>query len=65
LRHGFSIKCFSSRFSRPFGVPTKYCNGGSLARISASTASVATPRSITHTRRALPYYVSILLSVRF
>lgn len=37
-----------------------YCTGGSLLRISASTASVGTPRSITRTRCALPYCNSIL-----
>jgi hypothetical protein len=54
-----SISAFSSRFNRPFGVPTRYCTGGSAARISASTASVGTPRSISHTRRALPYWASM------
>ena len=34
--------------------------GGSLARISARTASVGTPQSITQTRRTLPYCFSIL-----
>jgi hypothetical protein len=52
------------RFSRPFGVPTRYCTGGSQARISASAASVGTPRSITRTRLALPYCVSILPRLR-
>ena len=53
-------RCFSNRVRRPLGVPTRYCTGGSLPRISASTASVGMPRSITQTRRALPYCCSIL-----
>src|SRR4051812_21786886 len=59
--HGLSVRCFSSRVRRPLGVPTRYCTGGSLRRISASTSSVGMPRSITQTRRALPYCDSILL----
>ena len=40
-------------------MPTRYCTGGSAARISASTASVGTPRSISQIRRALPYCASM------
>src|SRR5882724_4509410 len=42
---GFSSRCFSRRFKRPLGAPTRYCTGGSLLLISARTASVGTPRS--------------------
>ena len=37
------------------GVPTRYCTGGSEARIWARTSSVGMPRSISQMRWALPY----------
>ncbi len=46
---------FSGRISHPSACRTDVCTGGSAARISASTASVGTPRSISQIRRALPY----------
>jgi hypothetical protein len=57
---GFARSCFSSRERRPFGVPTRYCTGGSHSRISASTVPVGMPRSITQTRHARPFCRSIL-----
>src|SRR5262245_17647365 len=36
-----------------------YCTGESDERISSRTSSVGMPRSITHTRRALPYWRSM------
>src|SRR6266850_517011 len=41
---GLVTRDCSSRLRRPFGVPTRYCTGGSLRRISARTSSVGTPR---------------------
>ncbi len=56
---GLSKRSFSSLISRPLGVPTRYCTGGSLARISARASSVGIPRSITQILRAFPYCVSV------
>ena len=35
---GFSSSAFSYWLSRPLGVPTKYCTGGSLWRICSNTS---------------------------
>src|SRR5271166_6505436 len=42
----------SRLYERPFGVPTRYCTGGSACLISASTSSVGMPDPST--RRAAP-----------
>ena len=49
---GLASSSCSNFGSRLLGVPTRYATPS--ARMSASVACVGTPRSITHTRRALP-----------
>ncbi len=56
--HGFPARSASSFVSLPFGVPTTY--RPPRARGSPSGSSVGMPRSISHTRRALPWRASTL-----